>query len=150
MEATRRFNRQQLLRGPHPHGQHLRPNEWFLLGKLRREDDGRGLKPSDLATLLQVTPASITQLITGLESRGLVHRSVDPEDRRAVRVSLTEKGRSDLELSRRALAQAYAGLVDALGMDDCRRLTGLLDRASAFFESQPNQNYRSQEEQTSC
>jgi DNA-binding MarR family transcriptional regulator len=135
MEATRRFNRLQFSRGPWAGGQHIRPNEWFLMGRLNRATAPEGIKPSELAAQLGVTPGSVTQLITSLEARGWVLRHIDAEDRRAVRVSLTETGREELDRVRSTFALAYAGLVDALGVSECRQLAALLHKASDYFES---------------
>ena len=50
------------------------------------------MKVSELSSRMHVTSPSITQLVTSLEERGLVVRTMDREDRRSVKVSLTEKG----------------------------------------------------------
>src|ERR1700674_1876837 len=51
----------------------------------------------DLATDLDSTPRNITGLVDHLERDGLVERVPDPEDRRSVRASLTQAGRSRIE-----------------------------------------------------
>jgi len=56
-----------------------------------------------LATNLDVSRASITQRIGGLSADGLVRVEVDPQDARAHRVDLTERGRELLE-------RAWSGL----------------------------------------
>src|SRR6266487_5483779 len=50
------------------------------------------MKVSDISKLLHVTSPTVTQLIKGLEANGLVERNIDPTDRRAVGIKLTEKG----------------------------------------------------------
>lgn len=45
------------------------------------------LTPGDLARATGLTSAAVTTLLDRLESRGLVERSPDPDDRRRVRVS---------------------------------------------------------------
>ncbi len=47
---------------------------------------------SAVAERLRVTPRSVTEVVDALEAAGLVERSPDVDDRRAVRVSLTEEG----------------------------------------------------------
>lgn len=51
-----------------------------------------GVRPSRLARLLQLAPNSVTTLVNGLESRGLVGRAGAAPDRRAVALTLTETG----------------------------------------------------------
>jgi len=84
-----------------------------LARSLRQADDG-GLTPSqlsalssidalgsvrlgDLAAAERVSSPTLTKIVANLEAAGLVHRSADPDDRRAARVSLTAAGRSRLK-----------------------------------------------------
>jgi DNA-binding MarR family transcriptional regulator len=54
---------------------------------------GRGtMRPSELSEHLKIAPRSATEVIDGLEDRGLAERWPDPADRRATLVSLTEEG----------------------------------------------------------
>lgn len=53
-----------------------------------------------LAALAGISQASLSRLLARLEQRELVHREVDPEDRRRVSVSLTPAGQKLLEQSR--------------------------------------------------
>jgi DNA-binding MarR family transcriptional regulator len=48
---------------------------------------------SVLARRLAVSPPSVTAVVDGLVSRGLVERQADPEDRRRLSVQLTTDGR---------------------------------------------------------
>src|SRR3954469_6136165 len=49
-----------------------------------------------VADHLRIAPRSATDVVDRLESRGLVHRSPDPADRRAMTVALTAEGESVL------------------------------------------------------
>lgn len=51
-----------------------------------------GVRPSRLARLLQLAPNSVTTLVNGLASRGLVARAGAKPDRRAVALTLTDAG----------------------------------------------------------
>ncbi len=57
-----------------------------------------------LAANLHVRPPSLTALVDGMEARSLVDRTTDPEDRRRVRIVITELGSETL-----ATADAIAG-----------------------------------------
>jgi DNA-binding MarR family transcriptional regulator len=52
-----------------------------------------GTRPSDLAEALHIAPRSATEVADALEARGLVTRSPDPTDRRAVVLTPTDAGR---------------------------------------------------------
>jgi DNA-binding MarR family transcriptional regulator len=59
------------------------------------------VKPSRLATLLFQETQSITGILHRIETKGWVRRQPDPEDRRAVGLELTDKGR---DLAKRVVA----------------------------------------------
>ncbi len=72
-------------------------------------DEGE-VRPSVLAAELRIAPRSATEVIDGLEERGLVERSPDPADRRATIVRATGHGRrlrSDLDEVRAGAAEAF-------------------------------------------
>ena len=58
------------------------------------------MRLSKLSEHLHIAPRSTTEVVDALESRGLVRRSPDPDDRRATLVELTEHGRGVLEAIR--------------------------------------------------
>ncbi len=82
----------------------LKTGQFQVLAELRRRDP-HPMKASDLAQAIVLTSGGMTPVLDQLEERGLVIRQIDPEDRRARRVTLTEKGRS---LISRALDQQIA------------------------------------------
>src|SRR3712207_4719833 len=52
-----------------------------------------GVRLSDLAESLHIAPRSATEVADGLQERGLVERTPDPRDRRAVILRPTAEGR---------------------------------------------------------
>lgn len=70
----------------------LTRGDFDVLATLRRSGADRPLSPSALSAMLMLTSGGMTQRIDRLERAGLVRRSPDPADRRALRVSLTERG----------------------------------------------------------
>ena len=52
-----------------------------------------GVRLSDLAEALHIAPRSATEVADGLQERGLIERTPDPGDRRAVLLRPTEEGR---------------------------------------------------------
>ncbi|MFI6219619.1 MarR family winged helix-turn-helix transcriptional regulator [Nocardia salmonicida] len=72
----------------------LQRGEFDVLAALRRSGAPFELNPSVLADTLMLSRAGMTGRIDRLETAGLVRRVADREDRRAVRVALTEEGRT--------------------------------------------------------
>jgi len=66
--------------------------------------DGKTM--SEIADKLQVSHPTATGVIDRLEDRALVQRLPDPDDRRKVRLALTESGKSQIAEIRRTGAQA--------------------------------------------
>ena len=52
-----------------------------------------GVRLSDLAEALRIAPRSATEVADGLQERGLVERTPDPGDRRAILLRPTGEGR---------------------------------------------------------
>ena len=61
----------------------------FVLLNISRD---HGTPATKIAPLLGMEPRSLTRLIKKMEEDGLVERRPDPEDRRSVRIFLTDKG----------------------------------------------------------
>ena len=61
----------------------------FVLLNISRD---LGTPATKIAPLLGMEPRSLTRLIKKMEEDGLVERRPDPEDRRSVRIFLTDKG----------------------------------------------------------
>ncbi len=64
---------------------------------------------SELSEGRHIAPRSATEVVDALESRGLVRRSPDPDDRRATLVEVTEHGLGVLDAVRGAEAGRVFG-----------------------------------------
>ena len=84
------------------------------------------LRMTELAERLRVVPRSVTTVIDALEQAGLVRRAVDPANRRAIRLHLTDKGTAVREEMRQARRQASEDLFAPLSADERDQLIGLL------------------------
>ena len=92
---------------------------------------GDGVRLSDLAERLRIAPRSATEVADGLQERGLVERSPDPGDRRAVLLRPTDEGRrvhQEIGIARTAdSAELYARLSAADRATLARILRSLAD-----------------------
>lgn len=52
------------------------------------------ISPGELAEFLHIDPGTLSTILRGLEKRGLIARSSDPDDRRRVRIHLTDAGKA--------------------------------------------------------
>jgi DNA-binding MarR family transcriptional regulator len=92
-----------------PHG--LSRTTYLVLVTLRLSPDGRR-KLSYLARYLMVHPTTVTQLVDGLEGKGLARRVPHPTDRRTTLAELTAKGRRLTDAATQDAAAAGFGLGD--------------------------------------
>lgn len=92
-----------------------------------------GNRVSDIAASMGITVPAVTQLVTGLEARGMVARGMDPDDRRAVRVTLTDGGIARLKPLFSQYRDGFEGLVSFLGDGDTAELNRLLARVETYF-----------------
>jgi DNA-binding MarR family transcriptional regulator len=81
---------------------------------------------TELADQLGIVPRSVTTVIDALEEAGLVHREIDPRNRRAIRLHLTERGRSYRDDMREARRRAAEDLFAPLTAQDRKALAQLL------------------------
>jgi DNA-binding MarR family transcriptional regulator len=70
------------------------------LAALATIEDVGPITLGELAAVEQVQPPSMTRIVARLEENGLAVREVDAQDRRIVRVQITDFGRQTLERSR--------------------------------------------------
>jgi DNA-binding MarR family transcriptional regulator len=70
---------------------------------------------------LGVSKQAAGQLVDTLVARGYLDRSVNPDDRRRLTVTLTERGRAAASVIRTAVERIEAAVVDAVGPESVTR-----------------------------
>jgi DNA-binding MarR family transcriptional regulator len=93
-----------------------------------------GGRMGDLAQRLGVTARALTPVTDGLESEGLITRVVDPADRRAFRLELTESGVAQAEEISDLQTAISEQIFSALSAQQRRQMVQLL---TIFVESTP-------------
>ena len=97
--------------------------------------DAEGVRLSDLAERMGVSRQATGTLAAALEERGYLSRRVDPTDRRATIVNLTEQGWRLMAEVVEIKADLEAELAEALGGEETAALraglTGLVDHFEA-------------------
>lgn len=89
-------------------------------------ENAEGLRINELARRLAVRPPTITQMVAELERRGFVERVADPDDRRSVRVLVTQQGRDLAARQIDRMRGVFKGLVETLGPGQTEELIRLL------------------------
>ena len=87
-----------------------------------------------LATALKVSPRNVTGLVDALEASGYVARAPHPRDRRAILVTLTDRGSQTMAQMEHERSQIAAELVADLDPDQQERLRKGLDAIAARMQ----------------
>ncbi len=109
--------------------QDLSPTDFRVMGAIHRGRPEGLLRPSDLWKLFDLTPSAITYQIGKLVRRGLVTRSLEPDDRRVILLSLTPAGLAKVDAVMTVLARQMRdrlGSLDAAAPAGRRTLLSLL------------------------
>ena len=101
----------------------ITPSHFRALRVLKRHGV---MRLSDLSEHLHIAARSTTEVVDALESRDLVRRRPDPDDRRATLVALTEHGTSVLEAIRAARGTEAERIFDRLSQTDRAHLARIL------------------------
>jgi DNA-binding MarR family transcriptional regulator len=106
-----------------------------LLATLRRSGPPYRLSPSDLMDMMMITSGTMTNRIDQLEKQGLVERLPHPDDRRALLVALTDKGRIVIDAAVTDHVENQHRLVETLTLEERAALDALLKRYLTSFEA---------------
>jgi DNA-binding MarR family transcriptional regulator len=98
--------------------------QWRLLTCIK----SRGpLRPSDIASMLERSPNSISMLVDRMVKAGLVRRTRDRKDRRTVFVSMTDKGKEAVDPATPAGWEFMHKLMSPLPYRDQLALASMLE-----------------------
>ncbi|WLP53903.1 MarR family winged helix-turn-helix transcriptional regulator [Agrobacterium fabrum] len=112
----------------------LSSSAFDVLATLRRAGSPYQLSPGDLLAMTMVSSGTMTNRIDQLEKAGLVERIHNPQDRRSVLISLTERGFAIVEEAVGAHVDNQHRLVAHLSEEERDTLDGLLKRFLQDFE----------------
>ncbi len=96
-----------------------------------------GVMVSELARRLNQSTAAVSQKISILEQRGLVERTVSPEDRRVCYIRLSPQGHEALNHAQEWLSAQFSGVLEQMGPEKSTQLLQLLDELATLFQTMP-------------
>ena len=94
--------------------------------------------PKDIGEALYLSSSAMTQLIQRLNDAELVTRGSNPEDRRALTLSLTKNGEAILQEFGAKNAEKYYAIFDTLSNEELQTLTSLLTKLQGAIQEQKN------------
>lgn len=96
-----------------------------MLSLLRRNEPTL-LTPVEVAQQLLSSQSGMTGKLDRLEEKGLIQRTPDPNDRRAVRLRVTEAGRTLIDEAFDTSLHTYESMLDELSRVEIEDLQALL------------------------
>jgi DNA-binding MarR family transcriptional regulator len=104
-----------------------RRGDFEVLALLRRNEPDL-LTPVEVAKKLLSSQSGMTGKLDRLEGQGLIQRLPDPEDRRVIRLRVTDSGRSLIDEAFRSSLEVYESILDELSPAEREQLATLLTK----------------------
>ncbi|MFD2421131.1 MarR family winged helix-turn-helix transcriptional regulator [Amycolatopsis pigmentata] len=102
---------------------------------LRTVEMRPGIGVAAAARALHMAGNSVSTLVNQLVDAGLLERRVDPDDRRAARLELTETAKARLANWRRARTELVSRALDLLSEEDVRALEAAVPALDRLLEA---------------
>ncbi len=101
-----------------------------VLLTLRRQGAGQSMSPGAMAADMMLSSGAMTARLDRLETRGLLRRSPDPDDRRGVRIALTEEGFALADRLVTAHVAVEQSMLSKLQIEEQKKLSEFLSRVA--------------------
>lgn len=118
----------------HSRGEPGGGGSWRFLILIDNYDEGRGIRPADIARYVRCSRAYVSRMIGELSADGLVETRPDERDLRSHFIVCTEKGRRLAQDIMDDYVAVTRRLHDGLGARKSKQLVSLLDEAIAILE----------------
>jgi DNA-binding MarR family transcriptional regulator len=121
-------------RDTHLGGSEISHAQFELLIELH---DRGELSAGELALAARLSPASVTQMLDGLEESGHVERARSESDRRVVLARLTPPGRARVAAKRAAWRERWELALSDVSPREMRAATKVMERLAGVFHEDP-------------
>jgi len=104
-----------------------RRGDYEVLDLLRRAEPAL-LTPLQVAQRLLTSQSGMTGKLDRLERQGLIQRSPDPEDRRAIRLGITDSGRALIDEAFTTSLSVYQSMLSEFSPSEVKNCEALLEK----------------------
>ncbi len=104
--------------------------EHFVLNYIS-EHEGN-VTPSDISNEMGITSARIAAALNGLEKKGLISRSIDPQDRRRILIDMTDSGRDQVKKHYQKILSTTINLLKHMGEEDAKNYIRIMKKIAEF------------------
>jgi DNA-binding MarR family transcriptional regulator len=116
-QANRQINRELTSEG-------VSLDQWRILKVISQHG---GLAMREIAGMLSFHHPTLTKIVDRMVTDALVYRVPDPDDRRKIRIFLSEKGKAALEQQNERVSQHQGKVEDQYGTDQMLKLREMLE-----------------------
>lgn len=94
-----------------------------------------GAIQKDIANGCYIEPASLSNILNGMEKKGLIQRKSNNENRRNVYIFMTEKGKELCQAVKQEIAQANSEALKGFSTEDISTLQNYLSKIKENMEA---------------
>ena len=117
----------------------MTPSEFSVLccaEKFPEKNNGSAATVADIAGLMNVAVPAVSRTLRTLQAKAWIERTVDEDDRRSVRVTITEAGREKLQENMSRVVAALNQILSVFTDDEMRTISKLYGKFAASMEAQ--------------
>lgn len=112
----------------------ITPLSFLKMEALRYIEQDKNISMKELADFFCITPPSATSLVEGLVREGRLQRVADKNDRRLIRLTVTEKGRKDLNKGWRKIKKRISKIFANLNEKEKEELIKILKKLEKVYK----------------
>lgn len=104
--------------------------EHFVLNYISEHQEN--VTPSDISNEMGITSARIAAALNSLEKKGLIIRSIDPQDRRRILIDMTDSGKEQVRNHYENVLNTTTNMMRHLGEEDAKHYIRIMKKMAEF------------------
>jgi DNA-binding MarR family transcriptional regulator len=110
----------------------------YVLLKIEKE----GTPATKIAPLLGMEPTSLSRLLNSMEQKGMIYRQPDENDKRVVRIFLTEYGLQNRKISKQTILKFNDKLLQKVSENDLKTFYRVIAAINDLATEQKSENVK--------
>lgn len=112
------------------------------------KNNGTAASVAEIAALMGVSVPAVSRTLRSLQGRAWIERTVDEDDRRSVRVTITQEGRAKLLENMSRVVKVLNRIMSVFTEEEMRTAARLYGKFAAAMEEQYGENKSEQNERS--
>ena len=112
----------------------LPPGELALMIILTKwTESHRQIRPSELGQEMRLSRPAVSRMLRSLKEKGFLESSIQADDHRYVKVSITERGKTNLNDALKQCKGILNRVISRMGSEDMKQMLGYNDRFLTYL-----------------